>query len=129
MTDAAEWEVLDVLDRFCAGFAERDVEAILSLFAPDPGIAVITSEQPLLRGIDELKRFVERYAAGEVTYSWEWHWRHASGGGGVAWLLAEGTETAAGPDGEQSHPYRMTMVLRRAGERWLLLQVHGSSPH
>ena len=129
MTDAAESEVLDVLDRFCAGFAARDVGAVLALFPPEPGIAVVTSEQPLLHGIDELKRFLEGYAAGDTTYSWEWDRRQASVSGALAWLLAEGTETAAGPGGGESHPYRMTMVLERAGGRWLLRQVHGSSPH
>ena len=47
----------------------------------------------------------------------------------VAWLLAEGTETAAAQAGEQKHPYRMAMVCEKRDEHWLLLQVHGSSPH
>jgi len=129
MSDAAESEVLDVLDRFCAAFAARNAEAALALFAPDPEVAVVTSEPPLMRGIGELKRFMEGYVAGETTYSWKWDRRQASVRGGLAWLLAEGTETAAGPGGEERHPYRMTMVLERAADHWLLRQVHGSSPN
>ncbi|MET0729782.1 MAG: hypothetical protein ABWZ03_01195 [Solirubrobacterales bacterium] len=47
--------MIDVLDRFCSGFADRDAEAVI-------------------------------------------------------------------------HPYRMTMVLEHRDDRWLLTQVHGSSP-
>ena len=52
-----------------------------------------------------------------------------SAGGLVAWLLAEGTERAATGGATEEHHYRMTMVLERRDERWLLMQVHGSSPH
>ena len=47
----------------------------------------------------------------------------------MGWLLAEGTETAAAGEGEEKHPYRMTMVCEKRAGRWLLVQVHGSSPH
>jgi hypothetical protein len=47
----------------------------------------------------------------------------------VAWLLAEGTETAATGHSEEKHPYRMTLVCERRDDRWILVQIHGSSPH
>jgi uncharacterized protein (TIGR02246 family) len=126
---ADEQEILEVLDRFCAGFASRDPEAVMVLFAPDPDIAVVTSEEPLLRGPDELRDFLKRYVDGPKTYSWRWERRDASIIGSVAWLLAEGTETATTGEQSEQHPYRMTVVLERRAERWRLLLVHGSSPH
>jgi hypothetical protein len=30
---------------------------------------------------------------------------------------------------EEKHPYRMSMVCEKREGRWLLVQVHGSSPH
>ena len=124
-----EVEVISVLERFCSAFAERDAQAVLRLFAPDPDVVVVTSEDPLLRGPRELRAFLERYVNGATTYSWQWDRHDVSAAGSAAWLLAEGTETAATGSAAEEHHYRMTMVLERRGERWLLMQVHGSSPH
>lgn len=73
-----EAEVIGVLKRFCAAFAARDTAAVLDLFAPDPDVVVVTSEQPLLRGPEELAAFVDRYVEGPTTYSWEWRHYEAS---------------------------------------------------
>jgi hypothetical protein len=89
---------------------------------------VVTSEERLLRGSGELRRFLDDYIEGPTTYSWEWDRYDFSTAGSVAWLLAEGTETAASADHVERHRYRMTMVLERHRDRWLLRQVHGSSP-
>ncbi len=124
-----ESELLEVLDQFCAGFADKDADAILSVCALERELIVVTSEEPLLRGPDELRAFLERYVGGGTTYSWEWDRRELSIAGSLAWLLAEGTETAASEEGVARHPYRMTMVLERRDDRWLARHVHGSSPH
>ena len=125
-TEAA---LLDILERFCSGFAARDADGVLQLFAPDADIVMVTSEEPLLRGPDEVRAFLQRYTGGTTTYSWTWDRGDVSAAEGVAWLLAEGEETAAAEDHEEKHPYRMSMVCEKRDGRWLLLQVHGSSPH
>ena len=126
---ANEAELIEVLDRFCSGFADRDADTVLSVCALEPDLRVVTSEEPLLRGPDELRRFLDRYLEGDTTYSWEWDRRDVSIAGSRGWLLAEGTETAASEEGAARHPYRMTMVLERRDDRWLVRLVHGSSPH
>jgi uncharacterized protein (TIGR02246 family) len=125
-TEAA---MVGMLDRFCSAFEARDVEAVMQLFAPDPDVVVVTSEESLLRGPDELQDFLRAYVQGPTAYSWTWDHVKVSNADNVAWLIAEGTETAATQAGEQKHPYRMTMVCQKRDEHWLLLQVHGSSPH
>jgi hypothetical protein len=127
--DAGEAGLIEVLDRFSSGFACRDAGAVLALCVRDPDLIVVTSEEPLLRGPAELRRFLDRYVEGPTTYSWQWDRHDISISGAVAWLLAEGTETAAREDHVVRHAYRMTMVLERREGRWLLRQVHGSSPH
>ena len=125
-TEAA---LVGMLDSFCSAFQTRDAEAVMRLFAPDPEVAVVTSERSLLRGPDELQAFLRSYVQGHTTYSWTWDSVEVSAADAVAWLLAEGTETAATQAGDHEHPYRMTLVCEKRDEHWLLLQVHGSSPH
>jgi uncharacterized protein (TIGR02246 family) len=121
--------VIGVLERFCSAFADRNAEAVMRLFASTDDIVVVTSEDALLRGSTELGRFLDRYVDGPTTYSWEWDRYDISTAGPVAWLLAEGTETSTSGERVERHGYRMTMVLEGQGDRWLLRQVHGSSPH
>lgn len=122
-------ELIGVLNQFCSGFARRDPEAAVRVCARDLDLVVVTSEETLLRGPTELRRFLDHYIESETTYSWAWDRYDVSTSGSVAWLLAEGTEIAASEDHVVRHPYRMTMVLERQEGQWLLRQVHGSSPH
>ena len=125
----AEAALLEILERFCAGFAARDADGVMQLFAPDADVVMVTSEESLLRGPDEVRAFLHRYAQGTTSYSWTWDRRDLSAAGAVGWLLAEGTEAAVAEEGEEQHPYRMSMVCEKRDGRWLLVQVHGSSPH
>jgi uncharacterized protein (TIGR02246 family) len=125
-TEAA---LLEILERFCAGFAARDAEGVLQLFAPDADVVMITSEDSLLRGPDRIGTFLQRYAQGPTTYSWTWDHRDVSAAGAVGWVLAEGRETVASEGRHEEHSYRMSAVCEQRGGRWLLVQIHGSSPH
>jgi hypothetical protein len=124
-----EAELVEVLEVFCSRFSARDVEGVSELFAPGEGTVMITSEEALLRSSEEIGAFLERYARGPTTYSWQWDRRDSSVNGSVGWLLAEGAESAVGEGGEKRFPYRMTLVCERHGDRWLITQIHGSSPH
>lgn len=121
--------LIQVLQKFCSAFASRDAVTVMHLFAPDPEVVMITSEESLLRGPDEVSGFLERYVQGTTTYSWIWDRYDVGKTGDVGWLLSEGTEIARTGTREQRHPYRMTMVCENRDKRWVLLQVHGSSPH
>jgi limonene-1,2-epoxide hydrolase len=82
---ATETALIEVLERFCSAFADRDTDAVMRLFAPDSGVVVVTSEESLLRGLVELRRFLDRYIAGPTTYSWTWERHDVSTAGSVAW--------------------------------------------
>jgi uncharacterized protein (TIGR02246 family) len=125
-TEAA---LLEILERFCSGFAALDADGVMQLFARDADVVMVTSEEALLRGPDEVRAFLRRYVQGPTTYSWTWDCRGVSAAATVGWLLAEATESAAQGDLEEKHSYRMSMVCEKRDGRWLLLQVHGSSPH
>jgi hypothetical protein len=89
----------------------------------------VTSESPLLRGVRELRSFLEGYVAGPATYSWSWERRDTATFETWGCLLAVGTEHASDAGTEESTPYRMTLVAERHADRWAIVQVHGSSPH
>jgi uncharacterized protein (TIGR02246 family) len=125
---STEAAMRQILERFCSAFAARDADAVMRLFAPEADVVMVTSEESLLRGPDEIAAFLQRYADGTTTYSWHWDRRDVSAAGAVEWLLAKGTETAAGGDREEKHPYRMSMVCENRDGRWVLVHVHGSSP-
>jgi uncharacterized protein (TIGR02246 family) len=125
-TEAA---LLELLERFCSRFAAGDADGVMQLFAPDTDVVMVTSGESLLRGPDEVRAFLHRYARGTARYSWAWDRREVSAAGAVGWLLAEGTETVAVEEGEEQHPYRMSMVCEKRYGSWLLVQGHGSSPH
>jgi len=116
-------------DRFCGAFAARDADAVLETVADNPNVSVVTSEEPVLRGLDELRAFLERYVAGPTTYSWSWERQAVSVSGSFAWLLALGTETASLGETRQQTAYRMTAVAEKEAGTWRFVQVHGSSPH
>jgi uncharacterized protein (TIGR02246 family) len=120
-------QLIATLQRFCSAFADRDADAVMSL-TTDPDLVLVTSEKPLLRGQEELRLFLDSYIKGATTYSWQWDRYDIASAGPVAWLLAEGTETATTDSRPERHHYRMTMVFEHIEGQWLLRQVHGSSP-
>ncbi len=122
-------DVIDLHERFCRGFEMRDPAGVMEIIAPDADVIIVTSEDALLRGIEELRAFLDNYVQGPTTYSWVWTRRDVSTAGSVAWLLAEGSETAATRDIKTDHPYRMTIVCQKRSGRWHLVHAHGSSPH
>ncbi len=124
-----EEDLLSVLHSFCMAFTNRDAEGVMRLLASEAEVQVITSEEPLLRGHDEMRGFLDRYVNGPTTYAWEWDRHDVCELGSVGWLLAEGTEIATYGDRRERHPDRMTMVCESREGRWTLRQVHGSSPH
>jgi uncharacterized protein (TIGR02246 family) len=124
-----EATLVKILNNFCSAFEAKDAEGVMQLFAPDAGVVVVTSEESLLRGPDEFKAFLQAYIHSLTRYSWAWERYDVSMAGVAAWLLAEGTETASTQGSEQKYPYRMSIACEKRNDRWLLVQVHGSSPH
>jgi ketosteroid isomerase-like protein len=119
-------EVLLVLGEFRAAVAERRIEGLLSLFAPDADTTLIGSSLgEVARGPLELRSFLERTLAGPQRISWEWDVVSVSACGDVAWLSLDGALVL---DGSSARPYRITGVLERRQGRWLWSLFHGSEP-
>ena len=129
MTDTnIEHGMVDLLERFCRGFAKGDATAVMATCDMTDELTIVTSEQLVLRGGSEFAEFLDRYIRGSTRYEWTWVRLDVATHGNVEWLLATGTETVNTARVTVSHPYRMTMVGTRRVGRWTLIQAHGSSP-
>jgi ketosteroid isomerase-like protein len=121
--------MFDLLERLNQGFARHDVKQVLDLFFADPGIVFIGSEaDETATGPVELRTLLERLFARPETYQWRWGEARARVTGQVAWLATEAVLVVDGSEQQQQLPYRITLVLRRHGERWVIAHYHGSEP-
>jgi limonene-1,2-epoxide hydrolase len=88
--ERTEAALVEILESFCAAFAARDAGAAMRLFSPDSDIVMVTSEESLLPGPEEVRAFLQRYARGTATYSWAWDRCDVSAAGvwGGSWRRA-----------------------------------------
>lgn len=117
-----------LLERLNQGFARHDLKQVLGLFSPDPDIVFIGSEaDETATGPVQLRTLLEGLFARPETYQWHWGEARVRVTGQVAWLATEAVLVVEGPE-QQRLPYRITLVLQRRGERWLIVHYHGSEP-
>jgi ketosteroid isomerase-like protein len=125
---AAQPAIRHLLERLNQGFARRDVQQVLNLFAPGPETTFIGSEaEESAAGPAQLRSLLEVLFARGETYHWRWRQLHISTTGHTAWLMAQAILLVEGPQPLEL-PYRMTLVLQRRGTTWLIVHYHGSEP-
>ena len=119
--------IMDTLDAFAASYANRDVQAVLALHAPDPDVVVFV-EGHMFVGQEQIRSLVESDLAGFGAMVWTFAKTSVSAVGAVAWLTADAT--VAGQTGGQAVSlgvYRFTWVLEQRGEQWLIVHAHVSA--
>ncbi len=57
-------DVIDLHERFCRGFETRDAAGVMEIITPDADVTIVTSEDALLRGVEELRAFLDNYVQG-----------------------------------------------------------------
>lgn len=126
---ATEKAVMTILQDFNDALAGKQVEQVLSLFAPDADVFLLGSEKgEKAIGHHELEDFFTRIFSRFTAFSFEWKWHLVSIEGSVAWVVTEGLVHAETIDQDLSAPYRSTMVLVKRGDEWLIMHAHGSRP-
>jgi uncharacterized protein (TIGR02246 family) len=125
---AATPTIRNLLERLNQGFARRDVTQVLDLFTPDPETVFIGSEAgETATGPTQLRRLLQGLFARPETYQWRWGQLHVGVTGQVAWLTTQAVLLVEGPQPLEL-PYRMTLVLQRRENTWLIVHYHGSEP-
>ncbi|MFO0794669.1 MAG: nuclear transport factor 2 family protein [Candidatus Brocadiaceae bacterium] len=125
-TEAA---VIAVLSKFAEGYAKRDLEAVLALFAPDPDVVMFgTGADEKRVGLAEIKAQAERDWSQSEGASLTYGWTSVSAAGSVAWVAADANFKAKVGGQEITLAGRLTGVLENRGGKWLMVQGHFSLP-
>jgi len=124
-----ETALMKILEDLGEAFASKDVQRVLGHAAPDADLVMLGSEEgEKAIGRRELEDLLEGVYSRPMSYSLEWRWHSVSAEGAVAWVVAEGLVHVASADQHLSSPYRLTMVLVKRGDKWLMVHYHGSEP-
>jgi len=124
-----ETAVMNVMNQFAEAFAKRDLNAVLSLLAPDPDVVFMgTGGDEKRIGLAEIKALFERDFSQFEDASLKIGWHSVSAAGSVAWVVADLILHANTGVSEISLRVRSTTVLEWRGDRWLIVQFHSSLP-
>ena len=121
-----EATVIGALNDFMQIWEERDVDAILSYFAPSPTLCLFgTGADEKRVGKEEVRAQIERDFAQSESLSGTLDWNLVGTSGSVAWVASDVTMRfkVAGAD-EIVFPARLTTVLQDYDGRWLMEHFH-----
>jgi len=124
-----ESEVMHVLNKSAEAFRNKNLEELMRFYAPDPDVVVIGSDAGEEKvGISEIKALYQRLFDEHEELSFELGWTMVSKAGTVAWVAADDTIRVKTGDQVTTGQGRMTFVLEKRGDKWLILQLHHSVP-
>lgn len=125
-TEAA---VIAALKNCMEAYAKRDTGALMELYAPDPDVVIIGTGLDEKRiGIEEIIAQAERDWSQSEAMSFELGSYTVSAAGSVAWMAADCIVHATIGENDVSFKLRFTAVFEKRGDRWLIMQSHGSAP-
>lgn len=125
-TEAA---VMAVLNKMAESYTGRDWEGLRATLAPDPDTVMFGTQADERRvGLAEIKTQAERDWSQTEAGSMEYGWSSISAAGPVAWAAAEMTFKVKVEGQELAFPGRLTAVLEKRGEQWLIVHSHFSMP-
>jgi ketosteroid isomerase-like protein len=126
---ATEAAVRAVLDTFAERYARRDLEGLLALHAPDPDVMMYgTGADEKRVGLAAIQAQLERDWAQTEASALKYGWTSISAAGSIAWAATDATFQVRVRGREQSFPVRMTWLLERRGDQWLIVHAHDSFP-
>lgn len=126
MDTTKEATVIGALNDFMEAWESRDVDAILSSFAPSATVSGYgTGADEKRVGLDEIQTQLERDFSQSELLSVTLDWNLVGISGQVAWVASDVTIRfkLAGHD-EMAFPARLTSVLQNYDGRWLMEHFH-----
>jgi hypothetical protein len=123
---ATEAAVRAVLDRLAEVYVTRDAAVMRALFAPDPDVVMYTPGVDAVVGIDAIVGKAERDWSRSEAASLSFGWMSISSAGPVAWAATDADFSVTAGGQQTTISARITFVLERRGEQWLIQQAHYS---
>lgn len=118
-----------VLDKVAEAYVQRDLALLLSAFAPDPDVVMYgTGADEKRIGLAEIQAQAERDWSQTESAAVTYEWSSISAAGSVAWAATDASFNLKADGQEMTLPARLTFVLEKRGEQWLIVQGHFSFP-
>ena len=124
---ALEHEVVALLESYAYALRRGDKAAILDMFTDD-AVVIGTGADEWYRGRAEIARGLDRDLAQSAELRLSYGTPEVGDGGSVIWAAVPATVTARLDAGAVTIEGRVTTVLVRSGDRWLIAQNHFSVP-
>ena len=124
-----ESEINDVLNNYANAYSDKDIKSMMSLFADDPDfVAIGTGRDEWINGHNQLKNgFLRDFSqADEIEVAFEKI--TVSNAGNVSWVSATMTMNAEIEDAELILGGRLSLVLEKRDNKWLITHIHFSLP-
>lgn len=126
---STETEIMEVLNRSFECYKRKDVDGMVSLFASDPDVICYgTGEDEKRIGLKEIRAQFERDFSQCDSILCELGWHIISSAGTTAWVAADYLVHAVINGQKKEMIMRMSIVLERRGQKWLIMHMHGSAP-
>jgi ketosteroid isomerase-like protein len=127
--DVTEKEVKVVINKFLEAYSKHDMDTLLSLIAPDEDVIVFGLEpDEKCVGIKRIKSQLERDWYQTNISSIEFTCISISSVGPVAWIASEALIKIRTNETSLILSSRITSVLEKRGDKWLVMQAHFSVP-
>jgi uncharacterized protein (TIGR02246 family) len=127
--NVTEKAVKAVLDKFAESYAKRDLKSAMSLIAPDADVVIYgTGADEKRVGPKEIKAQFERDWSQIEDPALEYNWTSISAAGNVTWAAIDAVLKAKVEGKSMKFPSRITMVLEKRADKWLIVQGHFSFP-
>lgn len=125
-----EAEILKTMNRVLEAFSQKKLDELISFFLPDPGVTLIgirIGERKV--GLENIRSHLkETFDHTAPIVSAELEDPIISEHGGVAWI-STGVKVQFEVAGDSVNIYyRNTTTLIKQNEKWLIAQMHNSSP-
>lgn len=121
--------VKSVLNTMAQAYASRNLDLLRSIVAPDPDVIMYgTGADEKRAGRAEIELQAQRDWSQTDSSEVRYGWMSISAAGNVAWAATDATFELSAGGQAMSLPARITVVLEKRGDQWLMVQSHFSFP-
>ena len=121
-------EILATLEDYAKAYCDKDIEALMNVFADGDEISLIgTGGDELCGGRDAVEKIFLRNFTEATANEFEWHWSHIIVSGDCAVVAITLTIHLEHQGEELNVPVRWTVALTKDQGRWAWLHRHASS--